>query len=175
MVCAGGEYRDDRRALPPAGTGVLEKRRGGRPAADRCCFHRGGGDPVCLPCGRRPDGISVQQGGEKDAAGDDLRQAPAAWRVLQGAGEDLRGRSGGRGGRGSTRNLLWRVSAPVLLRHAHAADAVCGAVLCERACRGRAAGLRAADSHRNCGGADVGQKAAEPILGSVHRAGRHLP
>ena len=64
---------------------------------------------------------------------------------------------------------------PVFLRHARAADAVCGAVLCERACRGRAAGLRAADSHRDCDGADLGQKAAEPILGSVHRAGRHLP
>lgn len=40
---------------------------------------------------------------------------------------------------------------------------------------GCAAGLRAADSCRHCAGADVGEKAAFPLLGQVYRAGRHLP
>mgnify|MGYP000062486853 CR=1 FL=1 len=49
------------------------------------------------------------------------------------------------------------------------------AVLCE--CSGGccAAHLRAADSCRDCRGADLGEKAAFQILGAVHGAWRYLP
>ena len=52
---------------------------------------------------------------------------------------------------------------------------ICSALLCE--CPGGhcAAGLRAADSYRDCRSADLGEKTALQILGAIHGAGRHLP
>ena len=50
-----------------------------------------------------------------------------------------------------------------------------GTVLCQRPGSGGTAHLRAAHPCGHCSGADVGEKAALQILGTVHGAGRHVP
>ena len=82
-------------------------------------------------------------------------------------GQDLGDRAGRGRGRRPARDLFRRVSAAVFLCDARAADAVCRAVLCERAGGGRVARLRAADPCGHRGGADVGKEAALQILGCI--------
>lgn len=95
-------------------------------------------------------------------------------RVVFRAGQNVGGRAGRGRGRRPARNVLRRVSAAVFLRDARAADAVCRAVLRERAGGGRAARLRAAHPRRHRGGTDMGEEAALEILGAVHGARRHV-
>ena len=72
------------------------------------------------------------------------------------------------------RYLFCAISAAAVLQPAGPADPVCAAGPGASALGAGAAGLRAADPHVHCGGAEVCQKAAEQILGRVHHPGRQF-
>ena len=67
------------------------------------------------------------------------------------------------------------VYAAVFLCDARAADAVCVFELYKPAVRFCAACMCAAHPGRHCGGADMGEKAALQILGTIHTAWRYIP
>ena len=77
MVRPGGQHNHDRCDLPVALPALPGQCRGQGFAMDRLHCHRCGGAPVCVQCGRSPDGVSVQQSREKEATGTDLPEAAA--------------------------------------------------------------------------------------------------